>query len=139
MVAIVYKQPNIIRAISTREKGGVVIRSADGGATWNEADWDLVNFTGVANIGIDPRDTNALYAIITPKYAGSYLRRGDANGRWKTMHTPLNDNVIDTGMTIDGATGALYVTTADYTVSKNGNWQVWRTRNPSALDIDAVT
>jgi hypothetical protein len=55
------------------------------------------------------------------------------------MHTPLNDNVIDTGMTIDGATGALYVTTANYTVSKNGNWQIWRTLNPSAVDIDAVT
>lgn len=138
MIAIVYKQPNIIWAISTREKGGIVIRSNNAGARWNEADFDLINFTGVANLGIDPRDANTLYAIINPKYAGSYLRRGNANGQWQTIHTPLNDNVIDSGMTIDGASGALYITTADYAASSNGRWQIWRTLNPSAPDINAV-
>ena len=138
-VAIVYKQPNILWAISTREKGGVVIRSNDGGSTWAFADSGLTNFNGVANIAIDPRDPHTLYAIINPKYAGSYLRRGNANGQWQTMHTPLNDNVIETGMTIDGASGALYVTTADYAGSTQGHWQIWRSSNPSAFDINAVT
>ena len=137
-VAVVYKQPSILWAISTPEKGGVVVRSKDAGATWIPADNGLGNFSGVANLAVDPHDANTLYAIINPKYAGSYLRRGNANGQWQTMHTPLNDNVIETGMTIDGASGALYLTTAEYSASTQGHWQMWRSLNPSAPDLNAV-
>jgi hypothetical protein len=86
----------------------------------------------VANLGIDPRDANTLYAIIWPKYAGSYLRRGTAGGQWQTMPTPQDNSVIDTGMTIDGATGALYV------IVTSPQAQLWRTLNPSLADVNAV-
>ncbi|HEX7589341.1 MAG TPA: hypothetical protein VF478_13580 [Anaerolineae bacterium] len=138
-IAVVYQQPRKLWAISTREKGGVIIKSDNAGAIWAPADAGLINFNGVANLAIDPHDANTLYAIINPRFAGSYLRRGNANGQWQTMHTPLHDNVIETGMTIDGAGGALYVTTADFSASSQGHWQVWRSLNPSATDINAVT
>jgi hypothetical protein len=137
-VALVYQQPNIVWAISTREKVGVVIRSRDAGLTWTPAGNGLINFSGVANLAVDPRDANTLYAIINPQYAGSYLRRGNASGQWQVMHTPLNDNVIETGMAIDGASGALYVTTADYGASVQGHWRIWRSLNPTAPDIETV-
>jgi hypothetical protein len=49
------------------------------------------------------------------------------------MPTPLDSSQIDTGITIDGATGALYVT-----AFTGGDWQVWRTLNPSTPDIKNV-
>jgi hypothetical protein len=134
MVAVVYGTPQIIWATVPFASGGAVIRSDDGGATWTPASSSLVHFNGVANLGIDPRDANTLYAVIWPKYAGSYLRRGAANGQWQTMPTPLNNAQIDTGMTIDGATGALYVTA----YSPAGTWELWRTLNPSVPDVNGV-
>jgi hypothetical protein len=132
MVAIVYGQPDILWATESFSSGAGVLRSADGGATWTPAGSGLVSFNGVANLGIDPRDANTLYAIIWPKYAGSYLRRGTANGQWQTMPTPLEDNVIDTGMTVDGASGALYV------IVTSPNAQLWRTTNPTAPALNDV-
>jgi hypothetical protein len=129
MVAVVYGRPQVIWATRAFSQGAAVIRSEDGGATWSPAGDGLSSFNGIANVGIDPRDANTLYAIIWPKYGGSYLRRGTANGQWQTMPTPLNNLQIDTGMTIDGATGALYVT-----VYASG-WQLWRTLNPGAPDL----
>jgi hypothetical protein len=131
MVAVVYGQPQIMWATGAFGDGGVY-RSQDGGATWEPAGYGLVSFNGVANIGIDPRDANTLYAVIWPKYAGSYLRRGTAAGQWQVMPTPLNNIQIDTGITIDGATGALYV------AAFASNWQVWRTMNPREPDMNAV-
>jgi len=37
-------------------------------------------------------------------------------------------------MTIDGATGALYVTA----YLANGHWSLWRTRNPTAANENAI-
>ncbi len=122
MVAIVYNQPQIIWATGLFGQGAV-LRSDDDGANWIQADNGLVSFNGVANIAIDPRQANTLYAIIWPKYAGSYLRRGTSNGQWTTMPTPLNNIQIDIGMTLDGATGALYVSAL----------------NPSVADVNQVT
>jgi hypothetical protein len=132
MVAIVYGRPQVIWATTPFGSGAAVIRSDDGGATWTPAAGGLVHFNGVANVGIDPRDSNTLYAIIWPKYAGSYLRRGTADGQWQMMPTPNDNSVIDTGMTIDGASGALYV------VTTYPGYQVWRSPNPNAADLNDV-
>ena len=134
MVAIVYGQPEIIWATESFASGGGVMRSDDGGATWTRRGRGIISFNGVANVGIDPREANVLYAVIWPKYGGSYLRRGTSDGQWQTMPTPRNDDQISTGMTIDGASGALYVTA----FASNGNWQLWRTLNPRAPDVNDV-
>ena len=132
MVAVVYGQPEVVWATEAFEAGAGVIRSADGGGTWIPAGDGLISINGVANLGIDPRDANTLYAIIWPKYAGSYLRRGVASGQWQMMPTPRNNSTIDTGMTIDGATGALYV------IVTSPNAQLWRSTNPSVADMEDV-
>jgi hypothetical protein len=132
MVAVVYGQPEVVWATEPFASGGAVIRSDDSGVTWTPASSGLISFNGVANLGIDPRNANTLYAIIWPKYAGSYLRRGTADGQWVVMPTPRGDSVIDTGMTIDGATGALYV------VVTAPNAQLWRTTNPDAAEVHDV-
>lgn len=132
MVAIVYGQPEVIWATAPFDGGAAVIRSNDGGATWMPAASGLVHFNGVANIGIDPRDANVLYAIIWPKYAGSYLRRGNADGEWQVMPTPNDNSVINTGMTIDGSSGTLYVITV------YPGCQLWRSSNPAASNLGDV-
>ena len=131
MVAVVYGQPQVVWAVQSPDKGPVVIRSDDGGVTWTPAANGLVHFTGVATLGIDPTDANRLYAIINPKYAGSYLRRGNSSGQWQTMPTPNDNTVIDPGMAIDGPTGHLYVITFVPT------YQLWRSRNPGA-DLEQI-
>lgn len=133
-VAIVYGQPKQIWAI-TRPEQGPIVKSNDGGIQWQAASQGLIYFSnGIANLAIDPRDANTLYAIISPRYGGSYLRRGTSNGQWITMPTPMNDSQIDIGMTIDGATGDLYVTVFN---SRTSRWGVWHSRNPAA-DINRV-
>ena len=126
VVAVAYGQPNSVWAAAHADG---VIRSADGGRTWQDASTGLTTFGGMANLGIDPRDNSTLYGIIRPKYAGSYLRRGTPDGRWQTMPTPRDNATIETGMTIDGATGALYVTTQVAPVG------LWRSRNPNTTDV----
>jgi photosystem II stability/assembly factor-like uncharacterized protein len=133
-VAIVYGKPNQVWAIAAPNKGGPVIRSDDGGKTWRGASDGLIHFTGLANLGIDPRDAKTIYGIISPKYGGSYLRRAFVDHSWETMPTPMNSAQIDTGMTIDGATGDLYVTANAYPQG----WQLWRTRNPNVSNVNAV-
>ena len=131
MVAVTYGQPKNIWATSSNP-ASPIIHSTDGGVTWQNASNGLVYFNGVANLAIAPTDTRATYAIISPKYAGSYLRRS-VNGQWTTLPTPMGNAQIDTGMTIDGATGVLYVSAAD-SRSTPGKiaWQLWRTHNPTA-------
>ncbi len=132
MVAVVYGQPDVIWATGSFRTGGAVLRSNDGGVTWTPAGDGLIAFNGVANVAISPHDANTLYAVIWPKYAGSYLRRGTASGQWTTMPTPLDNSTINVGMTIDGATGALYVTVTSPT------YQIWRTLNPNPPDLNDI-
>ncbi len=132
MVAIVYRQPEVIWAANIHPPVGAVARSVDGGVTWTRADGGLIQFNGMANVAVDPRDANALYGVIMPKYGGSYLRRGTGGGQWKTMPTPLENSQIGMGMTIDGATGALYV------MVKSPISQLWRTLNPNVPDLNDV-
>jgi hypothetical protein len=132
MVAVVYGDPQTVWATGAFGSGSGVMRSEDGGVNWQPAGSGLISFNGVANLGIDPRDPNTLYAIIWPKYAGSYLRRGTAGGQWQTMPTPQDNSVIDTGMAIDGATGELYV------IVTSPSAQLWRSANPNAPDLAGV-
>jgi len=125
VVAVAPGQPDTVWAAAL---GDGVIRSDDGGRAWQDASADLVTFGGMANLGFAPRDPNTLYGIIRPQYAGSYLRRGTADGRWQTMSTPLDNAAIETGMAIDGSTGALYVTTQVSPVA------LWRSPNPATPD-----
>ncbi len=125
-VAVVYGQPQVLWAVRFPRAGHIVVRSNDGGVTWTPADADLIHFSGVATLGIDPTNANRLYAIINPKYAGTYLRRGNSNGQWEMMPTPNGSTVIDPAMAIDGATGHLYV------VTTLQPYQLWRSRNPGA-------
>jgi hypothetical protein len=128
-VSVAYGQPNTVWAAA---HGDGIIRSTDGAKTWQNVSTGLVTFGGMASLGIDPRDANTLYGIIQPKYAGSYLRRGTAAGNWDTMPTPKDNATIDTGMAIDGASGALYLTTQLPPV------ELWRSPNPSAANFADV-
>jgi hypothetical protein len=132
-VAIVYGKPEQIWALASPQKGGPVLRSEDRGKTWRGASDDLAHFVGLATLAIDPRNAQSVYGIIIPKYAGSYLRRMFVGNAWHTLPTPLDNRQIDIGLTIDGATGDLYVTV--YTMQ---GWQLWRTRNPQVSDEKAV-
>jgi len=67
-VAVAFGQPNTVWAAA---HGDGVIRSTDGGRTWQDASTGLTTFGGMANLGFDPRDNATLYGIIRPKYAGS--------------------------------------------------------------------
>jgi hypothetical protein len=128
-VVVAYGEPGVFWA--TAHNDGV-IRSGDGGRTWQDASTNLATFGGMANLGIDPRDNKTLYGIIRPQYAGSYLRRGTAEGNWVTMPTPDGNAVIATGMAVDGGTGTLYVTT---TTASPG---LWRSRNPTTSNVADV-
>lgn len=134
-IAVEYGKAGNLLAASMNPDEGPIVRSKDGGANWSKASDGIVSFSGVANVSIDPRDPQTWYSIIWPKYAGSYLRRAGANGQWTTMPTPLNNAQIEIGMTIDGATGAFYVTAFSGSANR---WELWRTQNPTAADISAV-
>jgi hypothetical protein len=125
VVAVAPGQPDAVWAAAL---GDGVIHSDDGGRTWQDASADLVTFGGMANLSFAPHDPGTLYGIIRPQYAGSYLRRDTPDGRWQTMPTPLDNAAIETGMAIDGNSGALLVTTQ---VSPVG---LWRSLNPAASD-----
>jgi hypothetical protein len=128
-VAVAFGQPDTAWATA---HGDGVIRSTDGGRTWQDASEGLTTFGGMANLGFDPRNNGTLYGIIRPKYAGSYLRRGTPDGHWQTMPAPLDNATIETGMTVDGGTGALYVTTQ---VPPAG---LWRSSYPNTGDVTDV-
>jgi hypothetical protein len=74
----------------------------------------MTHTTGIANIGINQRDGQTGYAIVWPdEEPGSDLRRGSLVGNWQIMPSPNGRQALNTGMTIDGGTGTLYVTTRD--------------------------
>lgn len=133
MIAIVYNQPETIWATDPPgPTDSPVLRSDNGGQTWDSASRFLGHANGVANLAIDPQNTNTLYAIIRPGYLGSYLRRGTANGQWQEIPAPGGDTPLEIGFTLDGNSGAMYVTTA------TGNRQLWRSPNPAEADVNRV-
>lgn len=115
MVAIVYGNDNILwagRANPYTAEGAPVLLSQNGGTSWSEI--RMAQFKGPTTIGISPRDSQSGYAIIQPEsYPGRYLLRGSMFTDWQTMPTPGDNIVINGGMTIDGGTGWLYVTTME--------------------------
>lgn len=131
-VAIAYGKPNLLYAMVTPQDG-LVLRSDDAGKTWRNVANGIVHFSGLVNLALEPRENRALYGIISPKYGGSYLRRALNDNQWTTLPTPLNNSQIETGMAIDGATGALYVT-----AFTGQGWQLWRSPNPTIENVNAV-
>lgn len=133
MVAVVYSNADLIWATRPYVPGEPpLLRSQDGGATWSTV--EMTHTTGVANIGINPRDTQTGYAIVWPdENAGSDLRRGAFFLDWLVMPAPNGNQALNTGMTIDGGTGNLYVSTNEPTGAR-----LWRSTNPDALKITDV-
>ena len=133
VVAVVYGQPELLwAALPSGSISSPVIRSTDGGRTWSAASDGLIHFNGVAALGVDPRGTHTMYATINPYYAGGHLRRGTADGRWVTMDTTALPGSVGNGITLDGATGALYVSAGD-------SWgQIWSSPNPDASNMSDV-
>lgn len=133
MVAVVYSNADQIWATRPYVPDEPpLLRSQDGGATWTTV--ELSHTTGIANIGINPRDTQTGYAIVWPDEApGSDLRRGAFFLDWQVMPAPNGNQALNTGMTIDGGTGNLYVSTNEPTGAR-----LWRSTNPDATDIANV-
>lgn len=78
-----------------------ILKSVDGGETWNKSlDWELLDFTGVQDLMIDPNDPSTIFAATTE---GLY-RSQDAGGNWDLVNNfpmaidieinPANPNVI---------------------------------------------
>ncbi|MEZ4622140.1 MAG: hypothetical protein R2867_42455 [Caldilineaceae bacterium] len=116
MVAVVYGNDNLLWATRpVGAEGAPIIVSQNGGESWRPI--EIANDGGIANLGISPRNSQNAYAIVWPgaagNSAGSYLRRGSMLSAWETVPTPANNSAINTGMTIDGGTGWLYVTTTE--------------------------
>jgi hypothetical protein len=133
MIAVVYNRPETIWATDPPgPTDSPVLRSDNGGQTWDSASRFLGHANGVANLAIDPQNTNILYAIIRPEYLGSYLRRGTANGQWQEIPAPRGDTPLEMGFTLDGNNGAMYVTTA------TGTRQLWRSPNPAETDVNRM-
>ena len=131
MVALVPEKPQTIWATEPFGPAEVpVIRSDNEGGTWTPVSRYLNHTNSMANLLVDPLDSERLYAVIWPEYAGSYLRRGSANGQWTDLPTPLNNSPIDTGLAIDGATGTLYVLVNSH--------QLWRSPNANTANINAI-
>lgn len=133
MVAIIYSQSNRVWAtLPPGPSDSPVLYSDNSGESWVPASRYLSQADGVAALAFDAQNTNILYAVIWPEYAGSYLRRTIGNGQWETLPTPRNNAPIDTGFTLDGNKNALYI------VSEGEGNQLWRSPNPAAADANTL-
>ncbi|MDQ4075961.1 MAG: hypothetical protein M3220_06910 [Chloroflexota bacterium] len=130
-IAIAYRQPQVVwgaRAAAPGEEGGV-LRSTDGGKTWEV----VTSNAYYSTLGLDPRDNDMLYAVT--QYRGNgwpSLRRGDGSGEWENLPS-LDGLQVNNGITIDGQSGDLYVTTTAV-----GPVALWRSTNPRAENVDEV-
>lgn len=133
MLAIVYGNDNLIWATRPAGvEGAPVLLSQNGGESWLEI--EMAQSNGVAAIGISPRDSQSGYAIVWPDGNGSYLRRGSIVQEWRVMPAPAGGTPLNPGMTIDGGTGWLYVTTTE----ADGD-RLWRSSDPDTPLIDDVS
>lgn len=105
-----------------------LLHSTDGGTSWQGI--PINHYNGVANLVIDPRDEQTGYAIIWPKYGGSYLRRGSATSEWQLLSTPVENHEINTGIAFDGNSATLYITLRTF----EGAAQLWRTTDANAAN-----
>lgn len=131
VVALVPEKPQTIWAAEPFGPAEVpIVRSDNSGGTWTPMSRYLNHTNSVAHLLVDPLDSERLYAVIWPEYAGSYLRRGSANGQWTDLSTPLNNSPIGTNLAIDGTTGTLYVIVNSH--------QLWRSPNANTPNINAI-
>ena len=127
-VAVTYGDP---RRLMTTE-GGRVILSTDGGAAWS----DLGFPETAAIVGIDPRNPRNAYALSAVKGWWFSLWRGTGErNQWTRLPAPSGPTAIKASMTIDGATGHIYMVARDTASNVD---KLWRTTNPDALDARAV-
>lgn len=133
MVAVVYGSADLIWATKpSGAEGAPLMISQNGGESWTEV--NTTHSTGVATVGISPRDSQSGYAIVWPGGDGSYLRRGTIFTDWQLMPAPQGGLPVNTGMTIDGGTGWLYVTTTE----AEGD-RLWRSTDADTPIIDDVS
>lgn len=134
MVAVVYGNDNLLWA--TRFVGAdeaPIVLSQNGGQSWQEI--AMAHTNGVASIGISPRDSQSGYAIVWPGGEGSNLRRGSIVQEWRLMPAPNGGAApVNPGMTINGGTGWLYVTTAE----ADGD-RLWISSDPDTPVIEDVS
>ncbi|MFN8486598.1 MAG: SH3 domain-containing protein [Caldilineaceae bacterium] len=115
---------------------GPFLHSTNGGQSWLE-NKAITHFNGVANLMLDPRTGKVGYAVIWPKYGGSYLRHAmlitdTAQIQWQVMATPGANQPINTGIAIDPNTSDLYV------VAGPTYNQIWRGSHPNGNDLQAI-
>jgi hypothetical protein len=139
-VAITYGQARSLLAItSTLGQGQHPWSSVDGGRTWQDADPGnalMENMYVFETVALDPR---LAYLLSDFRNLGYQIYRGRARSdQWSQL--PTNHQLIH-GMTLDGATGALYVIARE-TAPPATPWpwrviattQLWRSPNPNATN-----
>lgn len=124
------EQPRLLWATEPFGPTDVPVIQAAAGETWAPASRYLEHSNGVARLMFDPIDPGRLFAVVWPDFPGSLLRRGANNGQWTTLPGPPASRPIDLNISIDGVSGALYVTTGA---------QLWRSPNPNSPDAGAVS
>ena len=125
---VVYQQPEIMWSTDPGAAPGepTISRSEDGGESWVGADSGIVPEYGLIQLGIDPRDSNTLYAL-----GSLMLYRGSSDGTWTELGGDTAFPFYFSGMAIEGGNGALYVSLAD-------PHQIWRSENPGEQSIEAI-
>jgi len=138
-VAIAYQHPDEMWAIAPGYYG-TVLRSTDGGHTWNGAGTDGFD------VAIDPRNRSLVYAITLVKGWWYDLVRWVGEDRWVVIYWPgfpNGDLITKTrGWTIDGGTGTLYLAAGGNTIREGHLFrlttQIWRTANPDSPSVEDV-
>ncbi len=132
-IAVVYGSADLLWGTKPfGAEGAPLLISQTGGESWAEV--NLAHTNGVAAVGISPRDSRTGYAIVWPGGEGSALRRGTIFTDWQIMPAPQGGLTVNLGMTIDGGTGWLYVTT----IEAEGD-RLWRSTDPDTPILDDVS
>ncbi|MCB0109023.1 MAG: hypothetical protein KDE53_24040, partial [Caldilineaceae bacterium] len=132
-IAVVYGNDNLIWATRPAEEDEApLLLSQNGGQSWQEI--AMTHTTGIAALGISPRDAQSGYAVLWPTGEGSNLRRGSIVQEWRVMPAPNGGATpVNPGMTINGGTGWLYVTTAE----TDGD-RLWLSSDPDTPVLEDV-
>lgn len=143
--------PNILYAAISRYDGGDsngVIKSTDGGATWNYVGSSLPkgNLVGTTKIAISPTNPNVLYVSIANGYSGGtfgslrgFYRSADAGATWTLLSRTPNflgtqgwyDNVVavdpldPTGNTLYAAGVLNYNTNSNAIIESTNGGASW--------------
>lgn len=137
-ISVAYGNPKILRSTEEPENlrgtgARFMIESLDGGKSWSN-----LEFPGAAGqLGIGPRNLRQTYALSVFKgWWFSLYRSAGGPGQWTALNTPSGSpTAIHASMTIDGATGDIYLMARAYPPDID---QLWRSPNPSAPDANTV-